>query len=64
MERLILQSAMLFGPIFGLTLVVVYLARLRFSEARILFSLTEPILALLAAILSAAVSGIWVQLVG
>ena len=64
MERLILQSATLFGPIFGLMLMVVYLARLRFSEAHILFALTEPILAWLAAILSIAASGIWVQLVG
>lgn len=64
MERLILQSATLFGPIFGLMLIITYLARLRFSEARILFALSEPIMALLAAILSLAVSGIWVQLVG
>ena len=64
MDRLILQSGVLFGPIFGLSLLGIYLARLRFSEMQVLFALTEPLLALLAAILAAALGGIWIQLVG
>jgi len=63
-ERLILQSGLLFGPIYGFSLIGVYIARLRFSEARLLFELTESILALLAAILAIALGGIWVQLAG
>ena len=64
MDRLILQSGVLFGPIYGLALLGIYLARLRLSETRFLFALSEPLLALLAAILAAALGGIWIQLVG
>jgi len=55
---------MLFGPIYGFSLIGVYVARLRFPEARLLFELTESILALLAAILALALGGIGVLLAG
>ena len=59
-----LLSITLFGPLFGLALMSVYLARLRFAETRMLFELTEPMLALFAAILAIAISGILVQVIG
>ncbi len=64
MDRLILQSTMLFGPVYGLLLIGIYVARLRFSETHILFEMTEPILAVFAAILAIAASGVWIQVVG
>ncbi len=64
MDRLILLSAMLFGPIYGLLLIGIYVARLRFVRTRLLFDMTEPILAVFAAILAIAASGVWIQVVG
>ena len=64
MARLILLSATLFGPAYGLMLIGIYLARLRFGDTRLLFEMTEPILAFLAAMLAIAAGGVWIQVVG
>ncbi len=64
MDRLILLSALLFGPVYGLLLVGTYVARLRFSETHLLFEMTEPTLAMFAAILAIAAGGVWIQVVG
>jgi len=64
MEHLILLSMMLFGPVYGLLLIGIHVARLHFSETHILFEMTEPILAMFAAILAIAAGGFWIQIAG
>ncbi|CAG0966822.1 hypothetical protein GPROT1_01244 [Gammaproteobacteria bacterium] len=56
-------SAMLTGPFFAVLLVGLYVARRLFSDARILFELTEPMLIVAAAIFAVATAGIIAQII-
>lgn len=61
MERLIILSALLVGPIYLVMLAAIYFARRLFPDMQILFELTEPMLILAAATLAFAVAGMLVQ---
>ncbi len=61
MSTLILWWAILLGPIYFVLLVGLYLARHFFPDERILFELSESMVIIAAAVLTAAAAGLLVQ---